>query len=132
MKPDTKSGCLEIVISGLKPRPKGRPRFVKAKIVNGRFIKGHAYTPASTRKYEQELAWHFRMACKEPWQGPIDVEIQFHTTSSGDVDNLGKAVLDAGNKILYLDDSQVVRTTTEKIKSSHEEIHVLLRRMGEK
>jgi Holliday junction resolvase RusA-like endonuclease len=44
---------------------------------------------------------------------------------------LGKAVLDAGNKILYLDDSQVVRTTTEKIKSPHEEIRILMRRMRE-
>jgi Holliday junction resolvase RusA-like endonuclease len=129
MKGDTKSSCLEIVISGLKPRPKGRPRFVKAKIVNGRFIKGHAYTPASTRGYEKELAWHFRTACKEPWKGLIALEIQFCTASSGDADNLAKAVLDAGNKILFLDDSQVVRLTTEKIKSSDEEIHLVMRKV---
>ena len=131
MKRDTKSSCLEIVISGLKPRPKGRPRFVKAKIVNGRLVKGHAYTPSSTREYEKQLAWHFRTSCKEPWKGLIDLEIQFHTTSGGDADNLAKAVLDAGNNILFLDDSQVVRLTTEKIKSSDEEIHIVMRKVGE-
>lgn len=131
MKRDTKSSCLEIVISGLKPRPKGRPRFVKAKIVNGRFVKGHAYTPSSTREYEKQLEWHFRTSCKEPWKGLIDLGIQFHTTSRGDADNLAKAVLDAGNNILFLDDSQVVRLTTEKIKSSDEEIHIVMRKVGE-
>ena len=131
MKVDRTSECLEIVISGLKPRPKGRHRFANAKTRNGRYIKGHAYTPAPTRSYEQELRWHFRMACKEPWKGPVSVEMYLHTSSRADSDNLGKAILDAGNKILYLDDSQAVRTLTEKIKSSNEEIRILMQRIEE-
>ncbi len=131
MKPDTAIAPLEIVISDLKPRPKGRPRFVKDRFVNGRFIKGHAYTPKATRVYEDRLAWHFRIACKEPWTGLLALEIQFSTKSRGDVDNLAKACVDAGNEILFLDDSQVVRLTTEKVKSSSEEIRIIMRKMGE-
>lgn len=70
---------LEIVIPDLKPTPKGRARFAPGKTVNGRFIKGHAYTPAATRGYKTELAWHFRSVCKEPWKGPIDLEVQLYT-----------------------------------------------------
>ena len=59
------------------------------------------------------------------------MEIYLHTSSRADSDNLGKAILDAGNKILYLDDSQAVRTLTEKIKSSNEEIRILMQRIEE-
>lgn len=131
MEPDTAIRSLEIVISDVRPLPKGRPRFVKDRFVNGRFIKGHAYTPATTRRYEKLLKEYFRLACKEPWTGLLALEIRFQTKSRGDADNLTKACVDAGNKILYRDDSQVVRLTTEKIKSAKEEIRIVMQKVGE-
>jgi len=112
----------------VKPLPKGRPRFVRDRFVNGRFVKGHAYTPATTRRYEKLLKEYFRIVCKEPWEGLLALEIQFQTKSRGDADNLAKACLDSGNTILFHDDSQVVKITVEKIKSSREEIRITMRK----
>ena len=103
-----------IVVTGLKPIPKQRPRFGN----------GRAFTPATTRAYEDTLGWRFRQAAKVPLLGPIRVGIAFETSSRADVDNLAKAVLDAGNGILYGDDSQVVSLIISKVKSANEVIRV--------
>lgn len=106
----------DIVITGVKPIPKQRPRFGQ----------GRVFTPAATRTYEDILGWRFRQAAKAPLLGPIRVAINFETSSRADVDNLAKAVLDAGNGILYRDDSQVVSLVISKVKSANEVIHVVL------
>jgi Holliday junction resolvase RusA-like endonuclease len=70
--------------------------------------------------------WWMKLSCAEPLEGPLSVSIlavfpcpkseylkrtprpiRWHTKKNGDVDNIAKAVLDAGNSILWLDDSQV-------------------------
>jgi Holliday junction resolvase RusA-like endonuclease len=40
---------------------------------------------------------------------------RWHTKAQGDADNLAKAVLDAGNGVLWLDDRQVARLVVEKM-----------------
>ena len=40
---------------------------------------------------------------------------RWHTKAAGDADNLAKAVLDASNGVLWLDDRQVARLVVEKI-----------------
>jgi Holliday junction resolvase RusA-like endonuclease len=40
---------------------------------------------------------------------------RWHTKARGDADNLAKAVLDAGNSVLWLDDCLVARLVVEKI-----------------
>lgn len=110
-----------IVIHDIKPLPKGRPRFGK---------NGHVYTPVSTRSYEEALGWFMLSVFKEPWSGPLMVDIQFTTKSRADIDNLVKAILDAGNRVIWNDDSQVRRLTSEMVKGDREKIEITVTRRG--
>jgi len=111
------------------PTAKGRPRFARA--------RGHAYTPASTRKAELALREAIRVACRrdrwEPARGQCVLEVGFELALTQaqqrkphlpcphvvkpDLDNLAKLVLDAANGLLWLDDSQVVRIIAAKSRS---------------
>ncbi len=106
-----------------EPRGKGRPRFTRA---------GHAYTPKDTAAYEAALAQACRSQCGGVFFGAGDpvllrVDAYFGIPKranrvarqdmlSGrlrpvrrpDVDNIGKAVADALNGVLYRDDAQLV------------------------
>jgi len=82
----------------LRPVPKGRPRL-------GR---GHAYTPAATRAYEEHIAWAYKEAGGPLHEGLLDVTMVFRAQRwPGDLDNLVKAVLDALNGIAWRDDRQI-------------------------
>lgn len=87
-----------------KPAPKGRPRFVR----------GRAVTPQRTRDYEAhvQITIMHALARLEGWrrEGRKRVHLMFELDSGvrGDIDNLAKAVLDACNGLLWLDDRQVV------------------------
>ena len=106
-----------------KPVSKGRPRMTKS---------GFAFTPAKTRNYEAlvKMMAHEAMKGREPAEGPVQIEIVAvfpvpeswpkwkkelaekgdiaHTTKP-DEDNIGKAISDAMNEVVYLDDQQVTR-----------------------
>jgi len=78
-------------------RTKGRPRVVR----------GHAYTPAGTREWEDRVGFAFIEAHgKTLLAGPVRVEIEFNQ-KRGDLDNLAKAILDGLNGVAFADDSQV-------------------------
>lgn len=85
-------------------RSKARPR-----VANGR-----AYTPESTKQWEERVGWEFISVHGRPRiGGPVKVHIFFHQ-SLADIDNLCKAVLDALNGIAYEDDRQVVELNAKK------------------
>jgi Holliday junction resolvase RusA-like endonuclease len=102
----------------IEPKAKQRPRF------NGRF----AYTPKSTREYEAVLKTFISKAYEnEPIsrETPLGVNLAFNVpqlkrkvrdmpTVGLDVDNAAKAILDAMNGIVYVDDSQVCDLTVKK------------------
>jgi Holliday junction resolvase RusA-like endonuclease len=86
------------------PVPKGRPRFGS----------GRVYTPERTQQFETTLRWLLRQAtlkqgCVIPvLAGDVALELDFWVARrDSDADNYAKAVMDAGNKILYKDDRQV-------------------------
>lgn len=102
----------------IKPVPKARPR-----VSNGR-----AYTPQRTKQFERDVAVMVRSTmmknCQKPIEGSVYVAITFNFktpnadfvgcsnyTTTSDVDNLIKAVLDALNGVAYNDDRQVVQVT---------------------
>lgn len=113
-----------------KPKGKGRPRFGL----------GKAYTPKSTRDYENQIAWEAKAACqKVGWQCEhalglsVSVEAFFPVPKSWksaerqaalngkklhlgtpDVDNIGKAILDGMNGVVFNDDKQVVHFSIRK------------------
>lgn len=104
--------CLVLEI---EPQTKGRPRFGKY----------GAYTPAKTRKYENELKAMIRSANPAMFVGPIIMEISFYMPRpkkpkykypavKPDIDNLQKALLDACNGLLYEDDAQIIELTARK------------------
>ncbi|MCW4115628.1 RusA family crossover junction endodeoxyribonuclease [Aurantimonas sp. MSK8Z-1] len=112
---------IEIVLLG-QPRGKERPRFSKA--------SGAVYTPQKTQSYEAALKFAAQqvMGDRPPLEGPLELDIvavmpvpkswpkrkradalanRIRPISKPDWDNFGK-VLDAGNLVLWIDDSQVV------------------------
>ena len=90
---------VRLVIEG-EPVPKARPRV----------FKGHAVTPERTAAAEARVAWAMRQAYRgEPFTGPLVVELRFFRAARrrADLDNFCKLVLDAGNGVLWVDDSQI-------------------------
>lgn len=112
---------IEITLPGV-PQGKGRPRMTRT---------GKPYTPAKTRAYEAalKLAGRQAMAGRAPLEGPLQVQVvalfpvppswtkrkqeearrgAIRPTVTPDADNLGKAACDALNKVVWVDDAQVV------------------------
>lgn len=122
---------LSFSMSGL-PQGKGRHNFD----TRGRFPR--AYTPAKTARYEASVRRiaERKMDGRPPIEGGVGVAIRFrlpipksaskrtkaamaageiaHVTKP-DFDNMTKAILDAFNKVVFRDDSQVCRAFIEKV-----------------
>lgn len=103
-----------------EPVAKGRPRFTR---------QGRAYTPAKTKGYEDEIKSIAlgAMAGREPLETPVAAYVYItyaipesyskkrkadclegrERPKKNDIDNVCKAILDACNGIVYLDDKQV-------------------------
>lgn len=106
------------------PVAKQRPRVVR----QGAFTR--TYTPVKTVSAENAIRaalYEQKGRCYPP-KVPLVVNLSFHvvrpkstprtvpypTTKPGDIENLAKTVLDAGNGILWADDSQIVTLTAQK------------------
>ena len=99
------------------PVAKGRPRISR---------QGHAFTPHKTRAFEREI----QLLMRSKYSGaaidyPISVSVVFHLKKpksvkrphpsvKPDLDNLTKAILDAGNGILWSDDALICELNIEK------------------
>ena len=76
----------------------------------GRSARGRAYTPARQRDWAEHVGWAIRQAYTGP---PLEVELgvwltfRRQTRRHADVDNLCKAVLDAGTGIAWADDAAI-------------------------
>ena len=88
----------------LEPVALARPRVTK----RGTFL------PRRSQKFRENFQLLLRAAFHAPpFEGPLSVTLHFYkpikttTPRFGDVDNLVKAVLDACNNILWLDDRQI-------------------------
>lgn len=113
--------------------PKQRPR-----ITRGR----QAYTPKKTRDYEERVRRAFRSSYRgeEPvFHSGVPVRVRIRvlqqipkswsnskhlraergeiapTSRNGDLDNIGKSILDALNGIVYMDDCQVTTLMLSKV-----------------
>ena len=102
---------VKIVVEG-DPLPAGRPR------ISGR----RCYQSARDKNYREQVKWAARLAMKSsaPMTGAIKAEVklyrQYRPTSKrfGDVDNFLKAIFDGLNKIVVVDDAQIVSCTVTK------------------
>jgi Holliday junction resolvase RusA-like endonuclease len=123
------SAAIYFVVPG-DPHGKGRPKASS----RGGFVR--MYTPALTRQYEDKIARLGEIA-RGDWpvlDTPISLRVIAHhpipaswskkkqqlalagdcIPGKPDLDNVAKAVLDALNGVIYLDDKQVVRLVAEK------------------
>lgn len=105
------------ILLEMPPTAKGRPRFGK----HG------AYTPKKTRDAERDARALIRSQfIMQPLLGPLKVDIDFvfdrpqkpkhnqwHIVRP-DADNLVKLIKDAGNNLLWKDDSQICQMTVRK------------------
>jgi Holliday junction resolvase RusA-like endonuclease len=98
------TAILRITIPG-PPQAKERPRIDK---------HGNVYTPDSTRRYEATVRWLALAAmAKQSWSAwsksecSVTAHVYFGDARRRDLDNCAKACLDALNKLVFVDDSQV-------------------------
>lgn len=92
----------------VNPVPAARPVVVFRHGRSG----AHAFTPDGTRDFYHAFAWAVRAAgIRRPLAGRLRVHLRLwrrcRGSARGDLDNLIKAVLDAGTGLLYADDDQV-------------------------
>jgi len=125
------------------PVAKGRPRFSS----RGGFVK--TYTPAKTADWEAVVrqAAQQAMGSSDPIDGPVALSLRFylpipaswskkrteaanlgreHHVKKPDVDNFAKAVMDACNGVLFVDDSQVMNLHVSKHYSKWPRVAVTL------
>lgn len=128
---------LTITIPG-KPQPQQR---MKATI---RGQHASVYEPAESRNWKATAQQHMADALRkagdtQPWDCTVRVEIiavfplpasdvrkkptprRWHTKANGDCDNIAKAVLDAGNSVLWRDDASVVELIVRKYIAAQSE-----------
>ena len=128
----------ELVLDG-EPIGKGRPRFSRA--------TGHAYTPEKSARFEERLAW----AAQSVWhgkpllagalkltvvaflsipksksaswkKGALDGTIR--PLKKPDLDNIIKGIGDALNRVVYVDDTQIVEVDAAKFYSDQPRITI--------
>ena len=119
--------------------PKGQKR--------PRFGRGHAYKAPESRAHEDSLGWVAKVAMdgRKPLKGALMVSVdayfpvpvswskrnraaaligEIRPTGRPDADNLEKTVGDALNKIVWLDDAQIVDASTHKYYSDTPSLHI--------
>ncbi len=113
---------VHLIVSG-EPVPKARPRVVRT----------GTYTPTRTKDAEQRILHYLKVAYPHltPTEGAVSVSCDFYmsTARRTDLDNLLKLVLDAGNHVIWRDDSQIVESYARKhlsgIPRTEISVHVL-------
>lgn len=127
-EPQRRPRTIRVAITG-SPIGKGRPRFSRA--------TARAFTPEKTRKYEAvlRLAAQETMGGNPPLEGPVLMTAtatftppkswsktkrsaalagELYPTKKPDADNILKALGDALNEVVFLDDKQIVVATISK------------------
>ncbi len=126
---------ISFVITG-EPRGKGRPRARTVRTKSGSSFVS-IYTDAETRKYEEFIAKCAGavMTGKKPLTIPLSIDLEINSpipaswskkkqqqaslglilpTTKPDIDNIGKAVLDGMNGVVYEDDKLIVDIASKK------------------
>lgn len=145
---DTSAKLICFVVPGA-PIGKGRPKFAR----KGAFVR--AYTPEKTASYENlvKVAAAEAMAGAQPLERPVFLALTLNipipaswskkrrqlavagligATVKPDLDNVCKAVTDAMNGIVYVDDKQIVSATIVKQYATVPHVEVRVSELTEK
>lgn len=136
---------IEIRVDG-EPVGKGRPRFSRA--------TGRTYTPEKTASFENKVAWAAQQVMRglPLMQGPLVLRADFYftipaswskkkiamarvgmlrPTGRPDFDNAVKAVCDALNRVVWVDDGQIVDGHITKWYSDRPHIKISIDNLSE-
>ena len=130
---------MKITIPG-DPVAQGRPRFYR--------MGEHVQTvdPPKSRNWKATAQHHMRLQCAKPIPAKVPVELSIEVvfrcpvsdyrkrkprewrwrTKRPDLDNVIKAIKDAGNGVLWLDDNQIVEIHASKIIAAQGEPPMIL------
>ena len=95
-----------------------------------RFVGGHAYTPRRVKDWQDAVTLEAFAAMVRQDQplivGELDVKLVFCMPDRrrADCENLAKAVLDAMNKVVYHDDSQIVHLDITRTEGDNPGVRV--------
>jgi Holliday junction resolvase RusA-like endonuclease len=111
-----------IVVEGI-PRPKQ----------SFKFSRTGGYTPARIKAWQNTVMGEAMvvMVGRDPLEGDLHVIIEFSLPDRKrrDIDNLSKAVLDAANKIVWNDDTQITHLELIKmVNKEHPGIKMIVKR----
>lgn len=117
---DTHTIVAQFTIPG-EPAVKERPRFTTEQpSERSRFTRrrGRAYSTAAMRAAEANIGWRYRAAAgpgAPSADGLFGLVLRFYCghNSRQDLDNAEKLIMDALNRVAYLDDRQVVKKDSE-------------------
>jgi Holliday junction resolvase RusA-like endonuclease len=142
--------CNADFLFDLVPVPKERPRVVKDPATEKTF----GYTPARTKHFTVEVARVINhvFGARKPIEGPVRIDMTFvmqvpkswpkwkreaavdgliAPTGRPDMDNLEKALLDAFNETLIVDDAFVIERRARKIYGDVPQIMAQVRQTGQ-
>ena len=108
----------------------GRPVPAARMTQRGKYVKTQAQRYLA---YKEAVGWAARLAMrgKEMLKGDVSVEIWVFSTGKriGDIDNIGKSILDGMNKIVYLDDNQVIDFEIHSRKEMPERAEIVVKQV---
>jgi len=89
---------------------------------------GHWYTPDKTREYEQRIKMAYLKATGFKRMSPPAISVRVHcffaSKQHSDPDNVQKLVLDALQKLAYMNDRHVASSNTHQYDSERPRIEV--------
>lgn len=139
-------------VARVAPEPKLRPRFSRARIGGREVVR--TYTPKNTVDFEMlvRVAALRAMVGKKPFSGALFARVDCYLpipkswtkaereaaragtrypVSKPDLDNFKKAVLDAMNGVVYLDDSQIVDDAGKKRYADEPRVEVFIQELDQ-
>lgn len=124
-------------------KPQGKARHRTRVVMIGRKPVAMQYADPKAKAYEQAIRDAVISRYRgDPLDGPLIVSIYawikkpkssklLYPTTKPDADNIGKAVLDSLNGILWHDDKQVCQLTIHKVYADRDAIEIEVIRMNE-
>ncbi len=88
---------------------------------------GRIYKSEAAKVWQEEAGWTFKQIYKQSPMKVKELILEIHCNKNRDIDNFLKCILDAGNKILWNDDSELQKVVIYKIADGKNYIDLTIR-----